>query len=125
VSELAAVADPPVPPKTLVDISDFLLARCDDEVAEACCEDESCSDACECDDHRCQFTHLLRGIDAKRLAIAEHAKTAECAWRRCKVCVSHDPWDGFSWVNYPCRTLRVLAAADADHPDYDEEAWRP
>lgn len=41
--------------------------------------------------------------------------------RSCGTCGRPGQSIGADW---PCRTIRLMAAVDADHPDYDER-WRP
>ena len=86
---------------------------------------------------------VLAEVDAKRRILDEHPEVTtystdfagterievpEWACGRCA-----DPTDGRSGIDigngrwheeFPCRTLRLLALAYADHPDYQQE-WRP
>ncbi|WP_405611291.1 DUF6221 family protein [Streptomyces sp. NBC_01508] len=58
---------------------------------------------------------VLRGIEAKRAIVVEHDTESWAIGDRLHDC---------QWTKWPCRTLRLLAAEYADHPDY-QEAWRP
>lgn len=69
---------------------------------------------------------VLREVAAKRAILAEH-KHAPATERStddfgCEIC-AYDRGDcvlyGWGW----CKTVRLLAAPYADHPDYDE-SWR-
>ncbi|MFJ6143107.1 DUF6221 family protein [Streptomyces anulatus] len=57
---------------------------------------------------------VLREVDAKRQIIAEHDVYARKLADRMD-CQSLD---------FPCKTLRLLALSYADHPDY-QDTWRP
>jgi Family of unknown function (DUF6221) len=72
---------------------------------------------------------VLREVAARRAILAEHAATDWTAYgdRMCRRCVLDDdePHDEpYHWLPFPCPTLRALAAAYSDHPDYDP-AWAP
>jgi Family of unknown function (DUF6221) len=72
---------------------------------------------------------VLREVAAGRAILAEHAATDWTAYgdRMCRRCVLDDdePHDEpYHWLPFPCPTLRALAAAYSDHPDYDP-AWAP
>jgi Family of unknown function (DUF6221) len=85
---------------------------------------------------------VLREIDAKRNILAEHPVDAELlAWSLkaaevvagraaplswCMRCYtplpdSRDDEDQYEHVDWPCPTLRALAAVWSGHPDYDPE----
>ncbi len=58
---------------------------------------------------------VLREVDAKRKIVALHSPWEDSG--DCSAC------GDVPQVRYPCETLRSLAAAWSDHPDYDP-AWR-
>lgn len=67
---------------------------------------------------------VLRDVEAQRALLElHHAELIEV------VNADHEERSG-DWCaecdgeTFPCRTLRLLASAYADHPDYNE-AWRP
>lgn len=62
---------------------------------------------------------VLAEVAAKRAIAAEHAQGHDSIWcRRC------DPAGGDAFTDgdasYPCKTLRLMAAMYAGHPDYDQ-----
>lgn len=59
---------------------------------------------------------VLREVAAKRAIMAVHAQLNDSIW--CQTCdPGADPFgDSDAW--YPCRTVRALATAWSDHPDY-------
>lgn len=72
---------------------------------------------------------VLAECAAKRRIVAEHVAGVEnAAWRSearaCQVCVHFHADMDCENQPFPCPTLRYVAAACADHPDYHEE-WRP
>lgn len=104
------------------DFTDFLDARLAEDEARypyACAgvgEYESCAENAE---------RWLREVAAKRAILAEHEhRTATvtdgtgCVLERSSFCMACEPrkWAG------PCPTLRALASAYSDHPDY-QKAW--
>ena len=60
----------------------------------------------------------LREIASKRAILELHANGTPGV-DYCKSC-----WDGNTPLDWPCPTLRALAAVHADHPDYEPE-WAP
>lgn len=74
--------------------------------------------------------HVLRGIEAKRRILDEHAPTPTgtgfAGDFHCSTCVSpgniaNDYPDDWSPQRHPCTTVRLLASEHADHPDYRQE----
>ena len=73
----------------------------------------------------------FREVEAKRAIIAEHGpdpinKFGSVHDPLCLVCLTNrdgyeEMWEADEW---PCRTLRSLAAVYSDHPDYRQE-WKP
>jgi hypothetical protein len=65
---------------------------------------------------------VLADIEAKRRILADHRQRRDSIW--CRVCdpATEDTDDSAAY--YPCRTLRLLAAPFAAHPDYRQE-WKP
>lgn len=71
---------------------------------------------------------VLADIEAKRAILAEHRPSYPVTYPKpsgqptCTTC--HD--GGFDWEPpaWPCRTVRLLIAPFAAHPDYDQ-TWRP
>jgi Family of unknown function (DUF6221) len=69
---------------------------------------------------------VLREVEAKRQILAEHERrlTVPASCGRCFDATIDDSKSAGTWMApYPCRTLRLLAAVYADHPDYDP-AWK-
>ena len=74
---------------------------------------------------------VLREVEAKRAIVAEHepdrvGKFGSEEAARCLVCLTdregyEELWEADEW---PCATLRTLAAVYRDHPDYRSE-WKP
>lgn len=71
-----------------------------------------------------------REVKIKRAILAAHDPSKHALagfgvdW--CPVCITHridypELWDD---DRYPCQTVRLIASAWSEHPDYDE-AWRP
>jgi hypothetical protein len=64
---------------------------------------------------------VLAEVAAKRRILARHGATER---GRCKACLTaragrhQEDWDADP---HPCDTLKLLAAPDADHPDYQAE----
>lgn len=54
---------------------------------------------------------VLREVEAKRALVGWHVPLEDCEPPQCVVCLEY----------MPCRTLRALAAAYSDHPDFDQE----
>jgi hypothetical protein len=71
-----------------------------------------------------QRARVLREVAAKRAIVALHPPTNTYAplGPDCGAC-GYLIGELFSTVDWPCPTLRHLAAVYADHPDYREE-WR-
>ena len=65
---------------------------------------------------------VLREVAAKRAIIAEHGPSRQDG-SRCRVCTAIAD-GGATRFRAPCPTLRHLAAAYSDHPDYRQE-WKP
>ena len=68
------------------------------------------------DEHVCRWdpARVLAECAAKRAIVEEHGPVGvDC--RSCGVADEHG-------VDYPCPTLRILAAVYAEHPDY-QEVW--
>ena len=71
---------------------------------------------------------VLAECAAKRAIIGEHVEVGSSLvggreverWRYCEAC-QHTDDDGAiaDGVDYPCQTVRALAAVYADHEDYD------
>ena len=69
---------------------------------------------------------VLAECEAKRTILREHAATGEDAWKStyvCEACLTDrdgysDDWGPDQW---PCRTVRSLAAIWAGHDDYRKE----
>ena len=62
----------------------------------------------------------LAECESKRRIVEIHQSYGDYGnW--CQTCDLDDPPVGEGW---PCKTLRLLALPDADHPEYDQ-AWRP
>ena len=61
---------------------------------------------------------VLREVEAKRKILAEHRIDPELLPGVCYRCRYGVPahWESADW---PCPTLRALAAPYSDHPDYD------
>lgn len=97
------------------DIVEFLRARLDEDEAAAahmdcpCAQDAALAPDCP--------ERVQREAAAKRAILAIHEYEwlgpDDAAWKGC-------PLDVEEW---PCRTVRVLAAVYSDHPDYDPK-WR-
>ena len=114
------------------DLTEFLLARIAEDEADADAEDEAFAGTTllpEFDsDHQARWhTDRARAeCEAKRSIVAEHGFDfvspvgAESSWEEFTSCNTCHRDVG----EYPCPTLRHLAAIYSDHPDYDE-AWRP
>ena len=81
---------------------------------------------------------VLREAEAKRKILAEHwPEHITEGWVACRRCVDWsagsygygnededgEPPDDQSRMNWPCPTLRALAAVYQDHPDYDPQ-WK-
>jgi hypothetical protein len=67
---------------------------------------------------------VLREVAAKRAILALHQECPE--WRgTCETCLSDRREYAELWCpdDWPCATLRALAAVYSDHPDYDSE-WK-
>jgi hypothetical protein len=58
---------------------------------------------------------VLREVEAKRAIMEQHPE-GEDGW-----CGDQMALTGCKWERWPCPTLRHLAAAYSDHPDYREE----
>lgn len=71
--------------------------------------------------------HVLAEVEAKREMAAEHApsvpKGRPAMEKHCQTCATAQAWDDLA-AESNCRTLRLLALPEADHPAYREE-WRP
>jgi hypothetical protein len=73
---------------------------------------------------------VLAECEAKRRIVEEHAAEdarmllarGEPQWE-CRVCASGDRWEGYFRHDWPCDTIRILAAVYADHDQFREE-WR-
>lgn len=69
---------------------------------------------------------VLREVEAKRSIVDDHMDDEG----QCQRCLDSDGiWEEDGKViaytqPYPCQTVRALAAAYSDHPDYRED-WRP
>ncbi len=81
---------------------------------------------------------ILRECEAKRRIIDEHARSPldateviypakgkpyDLTYPACQTCVMDDPQR--HPLQYPCPTIRALAAVYADHADYDPEWGTP
>ena len=70
---------------------------------------------------------VLREVAAKRAIAAEHGPAGFMAYgdHLCQRCAWQDDEPGrddlHHWTIWPCLTLRALAAAWNDHPDYRQE----
>ena len=105
-------------------LTEFLLARIAEDEADAQPVDEPVMQGG-------RLGVITVGGRPAALAISRARVLAECEakWRIIEV---HHPLDDdpepFCWncdeEAWPCKTMAVLAAVYADHPDYDEE-WRP
>ncbi len=84
------------------------------------------------------YGHLVLGAeevapqDARHIARHDPARVLREVAAKRKILTLHSPWEDSGdcsacgdvpQVCYPCETLRALAAAWSDHPDYDP-AWR-
>ncbi|SEN29543.1 DUF6221 family protein [Actinacidiphila rubida] len=69
---------------------------------------------------------LLRDAEAKQRLLTVHVPDAVSVHgRQCAECRVPEPgWEYGVPSPFPCRTLRILAAAYADHPDYQPD-WTP
>jgi len=71
---------------------------------------------------------VLREVEAGRKILAEHTFLPDShpLARSCPRCITDREGYQEEWLDddYPCLTLRVLAAVWCDHPDYDP-AWAP
>lgn len=65
----------------------------------------------------------LADLDSKRAILAEHAPDTAGLRTVCAVCAD-PPVHEATWHDWPCLTVRLLAAPFAAHPDY-QEAWKP
>lgn len=63
---------------------------------------------------------VLAECEAKRRIVELHADGGRVAW----VGDRFVNWCTADKTQWPCKSLRALAAVDADHPDYRPE-WRP
>ena len=92
-------------------LAEFLNARLD--------EDERHADTVGAVAWRTGYTaaRVLREVAAKRAILYIHDADPKCA-------VCHD--GGWDWEpeDWPCPTIRALAAVYSDHPDYLQE-WKP
>ncbi|WP_141746624.1 DUF6221 family protein [Streptomyces sp. LUP30] len=70
-------------------------------------------------------SRVLADVAAKRAIVDEHPDVND---GDCGICVTgrwgYPTHGGSSPQRHPCRTLRLLAAPFAAHPDYDER-WKP
>lgn len=123
------------------DLIAFLRARLDEDQAAirtwaaACWHLEACEDTGGYLE-RFDEERMLAEVGAKRKLLDEHQPVAVTYWHvpMCATCIdpAADPIDdplgsGGPWTpnaEYPCRTVRLLAAPYADHDGYREE-WRP
>lgn len=100
------------------DLITWLRARLD--------EDEQDAPAVDDISERYNPARVLADVAAKRAIFDLHAAypqpqvMARGEIIACSMCGSVDD----SPVDWPCDTVKLLAAAYADHPDYREE-WRP
>ena len=119
-------------------LAEFVLARVaeDEATARAVTGPEWSAATCEwwgdLGDYvgRRDPARVLAECEAKRAIVAEHPNDSGS----CAVCSDDDdgacgdpeccstgPW--IAWKDWPCPTLRALAAVYADHPDYRHE-WK-
>lgn len=117
-------------------LTEFLLARIAEDEARAPLVDQcpyNLGDITEEEDWagvHWTSARVLAECEAKRRIVAEHAPFERPYYDRaasefrtgtagCGRCISDDR----DVVDWPCATMRALAAVYADHPDYREE-WR-
>ena len=109
-----------------MDLTDFLLARIAEEDQSSVHYEHCAVHYWECD---CSATEQLeRHLEAQRRIVEEHPATDPFNHegdRYCRRRLHHEDDTGYpdEWAQafYPCPTLRHLATAYADHPDYREE----
>ena len=69
---------------------------------------------------------LRRQVPAMRAILAEHQRGAVLDFT-CRTCTDQDvsdPSSGEQYIDWPCPTIRHLAAVWSDHPDY-RDGWKP
>ncbi len=67
---------------------------------------------------------VLREVEAKRAILAAHPRV-ESLFTECGTChESEEGWAATVPVQWPCSTVRHVAAVWSDHPDYRAE-WKP
>jgi Family of unknown function (DUF6221) len=65
---------------------------------------------------------VLRQVEAMREILAVHAQLSSSIW--CQTCDPGAAPFGGSDAWFPCKTVRVLASAWSDHPEWRQE-WAP